>query len=137
MRVETPRLFSPKTLLSNPRSSFKARKLMKFHDFGCFSETHGVAGRDDANKCPQDIRQFWSNGITTQGGIGLWIKKPFLAKLPNWSWEEHVADRVAVLRLGGAEGHLDISYVYLDTNFMCLLQGPLLPARRLPFWEPL
>ena len=98
------------------KKEFEARKLMLSHDFGCFSETHGVAGRGDAIKCPQDVRQFWSNGTTTQGGIGLWIKKPFLAKFPNWSWEELVAGRVAVLRLEGTEGQFDIFCVYLDTN---------------------
>ena len=73
-------LFAQDAKKQNSKQS-KARQLMGSHDFGCFTETHCVEGRADANKCPQDTVQFWSNKSTSQGGIGLWVKLSFFDKI--------------------------------------------------------
>ena len=95
---------------------YKAQQLASRHDFGTFSETHGLLGRADALWLPPDIHPFWSHGTSHQGGVGLWIKNTFLSKFQNWVWVELEAGRVAVLRLSGDAGEFDIFCVYLDTN---------------------
>ena len=65
---------------------------------------------------PPSTKAFWSYGTAHQGGVGLWAKESFLAKFPSCAWEELEEGRVAVLRLGGPSGKLDVFCVYLDTH---------------------
>ena len=108
-------LFAQKTQRQFPKR-FRAQQLMKKHDFGILSETHGLEGRADAWWLPPDTMPFWSHGTSHQGGVGLWVKQSFLSRFPNWVWVELEAGRVAVLRLSGECGELDIFCVYLDTS---------------------
>ena len=98
------------------RKRYRALELIKTHDFGCISETHGLLGRQDALWLPQGVEALWSHGSSRIGGVGLWIKTKFLEQFTEQSWVEVEPGRVAKLQLRGESGGLDLFCCYLDTN---------------------
>jgi len=98
------------------QKKYRAQTLINKHDFGFFSETHALKGRDDAFWLPQGIWARWSHGTAHQAGIGIWVKDSFLKLFNKVSWIEIEPGRVGLLRLEGDFGVLDIFYVYLDTQ---------------------
>ena len=109
---------------------YRAQQLINKHDFGIFSETHGLAGREDAYWLPQGVRAFWSHGTAHQGGICLWVKDIFLNKFRESKWEVLEPGRIAVLRLRGDEGELDIFAVYLSTDSSVARQNSIKTIHR-------
>ena len=104
---------------------YRAHKLIQQNDFGTFSETHSIPGRDDAVWLPPGVTAKWSHGTAAAGGLGLWYKDTFLAQFSHSSWVELEPGRVAVLRCEGANGAFDIFCVYLDCDDWNLRQNSL------------
>jgi len=73
-------------------------------------------GSAEAYWLPNGIMARWSHGSASQGGIGLWLKKSFVAQFHVFKWRELEAGRVGVMSLVGDKGSLDIFCVYLDTH---------------------
>ena len=71
---------------------------------------------------PACVKGFWSHNTTHQAGVGLLTEQAFLDKFnpvdPSNSddWEEVDAGRVAVLRLRGPSGGVDIFVLYVATG---------------------
>ena len=59
---------------------------------------------------------FWSNMSRRQAGIGLIVQKSFINQFKERSWEEIEAGRIAVLRLRGGKGGLDLCACYFSTT---------------------
>ena len=59
---------------------------------------------------------FWSNMSRRQAGIGLIVQKSFINQFKERSWEEIEAGRIAVLRLRGGKGGLDLWVCYLSAT---------------------
>ena len=98
------------------RKRYRAQQLIQKHDFGMFSETHGLDGREEAYWLPNGVRAFWSHGTAHQGGVCLWVKDIFFNKFRETKWDVLEPGRIAVLRLRGGEGELDIFAAYLSTD---------------------
>lgn len=92
---------------------------MKGTDFLALQETHSTTGRVTAASLPSDIRAFWSHGSTTVGGVGLWLSSSFLSRfgpVAEQDFTEIEQGRVAVLRLDGPQGSLDVFSIYMPTG---------------------
>ena len=59
---------------------------------------------------------FWSNMSRRQAGIGLIVQKSFINQFKERSWEEIEAGRIAVLRLRGGKGGLDLWVCYFSAT---------------------
>ena len=102
-----------------------ALQLMRSNDFAGMQETRCSHASAKPIALPTGIRPLWSHDSARQAGVGLWIKESFSSKfnpLNSESCEELEAGRVAVLRLRGPQGGLDIFVVYHHTgyNYMCM-----------------
>jgi len=96
-----------------------ALKLMKGADFGIFEETHGETGSDRTLSLPKGIRAFWAHNSAQEDGLALWAHTSFLEQfnpVQEDDWEIIMPGRVAILRLNGALGSLDLVAVYLKTG---------------------
>jgi len=93
-------------------------KLMKHRDFLGITETHGTAGEVENISWPGDMEGFWSPGSTSQAGVGIVVKKEFLARfcfsVPVF--DPVIPGRLGVLRLSGEQGDLDIWVAYFPTG---------------------
>jgi len=98
----------------------KVIKLASSNDFVIISEAHCISGRADALRLPAHLTALWSNGTASVAGIGLILHRNFLSKfntiVPDRDWIQVVPGRVAILKLRGAQGALDIICVYLPTG---------------------
>eukprot|EP00959_Pyramimonas_sp_CCMP1952_P338365 7086152-Pyramimonas_sp.AAC.2 len=90
--------------------SYNVRRLMADHDIGLWTETHGTAGGNAVWRNPSDCTSWWAPGLTAgSAGVGVTIQNKFLSKFSaRPRWHILLPGRVAVLRLRGAEGCLDI-----------------------------
>jgi hypothetical protein len=61
-------------------------------------------GSAEAYWLPNGIMARWSHGSASQGGIGLWLKKSFVAQFHVFKWRELEAGRVGVMSLVGTKG---------------------------------
>ena len=53
--------------------------MLQSRDFVGIAEAHSTAGKVFAWSAPDGLESFWSHGTNTVGGIGLILKKTFLA----------------------------------------------------------
>ena len=96
-----------------------AIRLAQSHDFTGFQETHSQPGRVEAFRLPPNMCAFWSHGTTTQAGIGLLVQRSFLDNfnpVVESDWEQIEPGRVAVLRLRGPCGGIDLFVVYMASG---------------------
>jgi len=95
-------------------------KLASGNDFTIVSEAHCLSGRADAMRLPSHLTALWSNGTASVAGIGLILHRDFLKKFvtidPGRDWVEVIPGRVAILKLRGSQGALDIVCAYLPTG---------------------
>ena len=112
-------LFASRTTRQTPKMS-KAVELARKHDFSIYSEAHCLRGRADALCLPAEFTAVWSNGTASTAGIGIVLKRSFLAKFHpvdrQRDWLEIVPGYVAVLRLNGPSGSLDVFCCYFPTG---------------------
>ena len=98
----------------------KAVKLATKNDFVVISEAHCMQGRADALRLPAHLTAFWSDGTAGQAGVGLIVKRQFLELFNpvdmDTDWVQIEPGRVAVLRLNGKHGSMDIFCTYLATG---------------------
>lgn len=120
-------LFAAKARVQLPKMR-KAIKLANKNCFSVFTEAHSLQGRADALRLPAHLTAFWSNGTARTAGVGIILRRDFLHLFnpinPDSDWVEIEPGRVAVLRLSGSNGALDIFCVYLATG-----EGDLAPVR--------
>ena len=94
-------------------------KLLASHDFVLLQETHSTIGGEKAFRPPQGTRGWWSHESHSTGGVGIMLQERFLEQFnpvqPS-AWIQVVPGRVAVLRLDGPNGSLDIYCVYFHTG---------------------
>ena len=94
-------------------------KLIDSHDFGMVYETHGTKGKEGAYIAPTGCTAFWSHLSAQRAGIGILVRKEFLALFATTKdsdWEEIEPGRLARLRLRGPQGNLDLWAAYLTTG---------------------
>ena len=111
-------LFARKCHRHHPKMRF-ALSLANAHDVVMLQETHGNEGREAALRLPGNRAAFWSDGTAHQAGVGMLISHEFLEHfnpVAPQDWVEVVPGRVAMLRLRGPEGALDLVTVYLPTG---------------------
>ena len=122
-------LFAAKATRHFPKLRYAAR-LLKQHDWLCLQETHSTSGKCDAVRLPDSCKAYWSHGTRSQAGVGILVSRTFLENFDeNLTHFESIQDgRIAVLRLNGPSGSLDIWVVYLDA---CSHQERLHSLRRI------
>lgn len=101
------------------RYTFKSAAIQRFlgkHDFVFVIDTHGTAGKHFAQPPPPGCRVFWCAGTAARGGLALIIKDSFLQKFHEPQWEILVPGRLAVLRLRGPRGGLNLLPCYFPTG---------------------
>ena len=112
-------LFARKNARQIPKMR-KAARLAAKHDFCLIQETHSLPGRAAALRLPPQVTAFWSNGSSSQAGVGILVNHKFLQRFasvrPERDFIEVIPGRIALLRLRGAEGNLDIVCMYADTH---------------------
>ena len=81
-------------------------------------------------RLPDSCKAFWSHGTRAQAGAGILINRSFLGNFDEdlTHFETIQEGRIAVLRLNGPSGALDIWVVYLDA---CSHQERLHSLRRI------
>ena len=112
-------LFHSKARRQQPKLR-KARRLATAHGFTILSETHCLKGRAMALRLPEGMLGLWNDGSSSAGGVGIILSRQFLAQFrpvdETKDWITIVPGHVAVLRLRGAQGSLDIFCVYMPTG---------------------
>jgi len=112
-------LFAAKACRQLPKMR-KVIKLASSNDFTIVEEAHCISGRGDALRLPSHLTALWSNGTASVAGIGIILNRDFLCKfntiIPNRDWVEVIPGRVAILKLRGRLGALDIICAYLPTG---------------------
>ena len=95
-----------------------ACKLMRYHDVGLWTETHGTLGECQAWAGPTDCTSWWSPGHARDaGGVGISVRNSLLAKFTRKPKFDIIAPgRAAVLRLRGDHGGLDLLVAYFHTG---------------------
>ena len=96
---------------------------MRKRDFLGITESHGTKGSLKALRNPDGTRSWWSAGTSSRAGVGIIVSKTFLQQFPlsNWEdddgpWEVIAPGRLAVLRLRGPDGNLDLWVAYMPTG---------------------
>ena len=130
-------LFARKCHRHHPKMRF-ALSLANAHDVVMLQETHGNEGREAALKLPGNRTAFWSDGTAHQAGVGMLISHEFLEHfnpVAPQDWVEIVPGRVAMLRLRGPEGALDLVAVYLLTGPQTTAEKRTMMSRLAQFIE--
>ena len=88
-------------------------------DFTIVEEAHCLEGRCEMLKLPQGLTALWSHDSAAKGGVGIILNQEFLKKfdtINNAEWLEILPGYVAVLRLRGPLGSLDIFCCYFPAG---------------------
>ena len=95
-------------------------KLINKHDFAIIQETHSLEGRTDLLELRGEHTAFWSDCTAAAAGVGIILKSDFLKRFnkidPIKDWVQIKKGYVAVLKLRGPEGNLDIFCCYYPTG---------------------
>ena len=97
----------------------KAVGLCMTRDFVIVEESHSPEGRCELLKLPRELSAHWSHDSAAKGGIGIILNQDFLKKfdkITNANWIEILPGYVAILRLRGPLGSLDICCCYFPTG---------------------
>ena len=111
-------LWAARTSSQNAKFGLLAR-LLDTHDFAGIVETHGTDGKVRAGHLPSGTVAFWSHLSARHAGVGLILKQDFLKNfhpVERDHWKELEPGRLAVLRLTGPLGNLDLFVAYLATG---------------------
>jgi exonuclease III len=95
-----------------------AQRLLLRRDFLVLSETHVTEGTKRAYTDLPGTVSWWSSGTAARAGVGIILKKTFLAKFSSQLplWTEMEPGRLASLQLAGPDGALDIVACYMPTG---------------------
>jgi len=112
-------LFAQNTSRRNLKMS-RCRKLIHKHDFTIIQEAHSLVGRADALKLSGEFTALWSDCSASTAGIGIILNNNFLKQFDaitrENNWIEIIKGYVAILKLKGPEGNLDIFCCYFPTG---------------------
>lgn len=110
-------LFAAKPTLEDSR--FKIIScILPSVDFCVFSETHSTHCRALAldARYRQEFVWFYVHGTRSAKGLGLAVRRTFLANFSYHAWLQVHSSSVGVLRLDGPHGPLDLYACYLDSQ---------------------
>ena len=112
-------LFASKAHRQRPKMR-KTIQVVSKHDFLVVQEAHCLEGRADALQLPAEFTAFWSDCTAKAAGIGILLKRDFLSRfnavVKSRGWIEIIPGYVAILKLHGPEGNLDIFCCYYPTG---------------------
>jgi exonuclease III len=95
-------------------------KVIHKHDFNIIQEAHSLEGRADALELPSGFTALWSDYSSSTAGVGIILNNKFLERFDaitkEDNWIEIVPGYVAILKLKGPEGSLDIVCCYFPTG---------------------
>ena len=110
--------------IKRTRKHCRIATLRKSNDVVLIQETYGTRGCEPSYRCPPRTKVWWSHstirsnraGAHTsggdhekrKGGIATLVSEEFLSNFDVINWHEIILGRVAVLRLSGTLGALDI-----------------------------
>ena len=92
---------------------------MANRDFVGIQESHSTPGRAKAfdNEFSFKFTSFWSHLSKGTAGIGIIVSNSFLGKFQSEPvWDQVIPGRIAILRLRGSVGSLDLAVCYLDAS---------------------
>ena len=92
------------------------KRLARQYQIIGLQETHGTAGREQAYVAPPGFCAFWAHGTNCKAGIALLIEDSFLGLFHHREWAIVDEGRVAMIRLSGSLGDLDLWVRYLDSH---------------------
>ena len=109
--------------------------ILRSHDCVLVQETHSTQGVMSTWGGIPDARFFASHGTSHQAGVGIFISEQFINQFdPHPEWQEISPGRMAILRLRGPQGALDLCVIYMHTGASRRdrdgLRGSLAPALR-------
>ena len=111
------------------RKRRQAARLLARRDFLLLTEAHSTVGGARAYVDLPGTRSWWASGTAARAGVGIIVKESFLQRfglaIPQW----HILEigRLAVLKLVGPQGALDILVGYYPTGTRETLHDPSLP----------
>ncbi|CAK0851716.1 unnamed protein product [Prorocentrum cordatum] len=104
--------------LRHRRKAQHVNRLMRTHDVGLWTETHGTQGSCDVWRNPPGCTSWWSPGhVAGSAGVGITVKNSFLRQFTDSPrWKIILRGRAAVLQLRGPGGALDLVVTYFHTG---------------------
>ena len=110
--------FFMSTAAGHMRKRWFVQRLLKQRDFCVLCEAHVTDGARRGFTDLPGTQSWWSEGTAARAGVGVIVTNAFLQKftLAEPEWLELEPGRLAVLRLWGASGCLDVVSCYMPTG---------------------